>query len=387
MAQFVDDPRLRGLAALARSLGRSAELVVMLELAAEGALIAIDAASVSISRQEPGTGTVRTLINVGRLGPSEERWPEDEVYQVDDFLVDRAWSGMSAQLAIGELRIAITSVGDPDGDPEEIRLLRSLEKASAMSAPLVVDGKLWGELYATRETEAEPFGATDEAYAEALCAILSGAVSRALHTDALGRMAFLDPLTGLANRRALDDAAATAFDGISLRSGRRVSAVTVDVNGLKTVNDTSGHGEGDRLLTQVGTLLYKHFAHLNGSLVARVGGDEFCILVPGHRIDHVVAAARAACSAARELPVGEGLSCGIATTTEYGHETARQLFTASDTAQYRAKRHGILEPVAAEAPYGYEDAAEVVSLARLTQRLPRSAGWTPGIVESAPPAG
>jgi GGDEF domain-containing protein len=348
MAQFVDDPRLRGLAALARSLGRSAELVVMLELAAEGALIAIDAASVSISRQEPGTGTVRTLINVGRLGPSEERWPEDEVYQVDDFLVDRAWSGMSAQLAIGELRIAITSVGDPDGDPEEIRLLRSLEKASAMSAPLVVDGKLWGELYATRETEDEPFGATDEAYAEALCAILSGAVSRALHTDALGRMAFLDPLTGLANRRALDDAAATAFDGISLRSGRRVSAVTVDVNGLKTVNDTSGHGEGDRLLTQVGTLLYKHFAHLNGSLVARVG---------------------------------------IATTTEYGHETARQLFTASDTAQYRAKRHGILEPVAAEAPYGYEDAAEVVSLARLTQRLPRSAGWTPGIVESAPPAG
>jgi diguanylate cyclase (GGDEF)-like protein len=387
MIQFVDDPRLRGLAALARSLGRSAELVVMLELAAEGALIAIDAASVSISRQEPGTGTVRTLINVGRLGPGEERWPEDEVYQVDDFLVDRAWSGMSAQFAVGELRIAITCVDDPHGDPEEVRLLRCLQKASAMSAPLIVDGKLWGELYATREAADEPFGATDEAYAEALCAILSGAVSRALHTDALQRMAFLDPLTGLANRRALDDAAAEAFDGVSVRSGRRVSAVTFDVNGLKTVNDTAGHSEGDRLLTQVGSLLYKHFAHLNGSLVARVGGDEFCVLVPGHHIDHVVAAARDACSAAGGLSIGEGLSCGIATTTEYGHETAKHLLTASDAAQYQGKRCGLKDPVAAEAPYGYEDGAATSAPAPMTQRLPRSTGWGPGIVDSAPPAG
>jgi diguanylate cyclase (GGDEF)-like protein len=387
MTLIVDDPRLRGLASLARSLGRSAELVVMLELAAEGALIAIDAASVSISRQEPGTGTVRTVINVGRLGPGEERWPKDEVYQVDDFLVDRAWSGMSAQFAVGELRIAITSVDDPDGDPEEVRLLRSLEKASSMSAPLVVDGKLWGELYATREGTDDPFGATDEAYAEALCAILSGAVSRALHTDALERMAFLDPLTGLANRRALDDAAATAFDGISVRSGRRVSAVTFDVNGLKTVNDTSGHGEGDRLLIHIGSLLHKHFAHLNGSLVARVGGDEFCVLIPGHHIGRVVAAARGACSAASELSTGEGLSCGIATTTKSGHEMAKHLLTASDAAQYRAKRRGILVPVAADAPYGYEDAA--ISPAAPTGRVPalRSPAWTPSIVRSAPPAG
>src|SRR4028118_2045174 len=129
MAQFVDDPRLRGLASLARSLGRSAELVVMLELAAEGALIAIDAASVSISRQEPGTGTVRTLINVGRLGPTEERWPENEVYRVEDFQVGNIWAGMSAQFAAGELRSILNSVDDPDAEPVGVALLRSLDKA------------------------------------------------------------------------------------------------------------------------------------------------------------------------------------------------------------------------------------------------------------------
>jgi diguanylate cyclase (GGDEF)-like protein len=169
----------------------------------------------------------------------------------------------------------------------------------------------------------------------------------------LERMAFLDPLTGLANRRALDEAAATAFDAIAGRAGRRVSAVNFDVNGLKAVNDTAGHSEGDRLLTQVSGLLHRHFLGLHGSLVARVGGDEFTVLVPGHSIESVVAAAQDACRAARQLTIGQGLSCGIATTTDLGIETAKLLLTASDAAQYQAKRRGCLEPVAAEDPYGY----------------------------------
>ena len=354
MPDVGEDRRLRGLAAVARSLGRSAELAVMVELAAEGARKALKAASVSISRQEPGTGISRTLINVGHLGPAEQRWPEDEVYRVQDFSVDRVWAGMSAQFAVGELRIGVVSIDEPDADPQEVALLRSLDKASSISAPLLVDGRLWGELYATREIGEAVFDGTDLAYTEALSAILSGAFSRALHVDSLQRMAFLDPLTGLANRRALDDAAATAFDGIGGRSGRRVSAVNFDVNGLKTVNDTSGHDEGDRLLTLVANLLQTHFANLQGSLVARVGGDEFTVLIPGHSITSVVGAARRACASARLLPMGAGLSCGVATTIEGGIETAKQLLTASDAAQYEAKRQGRHDPVAAGAPYGYE---------------------------------
>lgn len=355
MPQPIGDARLRGLAAVARSLGRSEQLVVMVELAAEGAVQALAAASVSISRLEPGTGTIRTLVNVGRLGPDEQRWPENEVYRVQDYQVGNVWAGMSAQFAAGELRIVIVSVDDPGADPVEVRALRSLHKVSSMSAPLVVDGQLWGELYATREHGDDPFDGTDEAYTEALAAILGGAISRALHVGSLERMAFLDPLTGLANRRALDDAAANTFDDISRRSGGRVSAVNLDVNGLKAVNDSAGHAAGDRLLTLVGGLLFKHFAHLRGALVARVGGDEFTVLVPGYDISSVVAAAEQVCKDARELPLG-GLSCGIATTTDRRSDTGKQLLIAADVAQYEAKRQGLSTPVSAAYPFDYEAA-------------------------------
>ena len=354
MPQPAGDARLRGLASVARSLGRSAQLAVMVELAAEGAVQALRAASVSISRLEPGTGTVRTLINVGRLGPTEERWPENEVYRVEDFQVGNIWAGMSAQFAAGELSTILNSVDDPGADPVEVAILRSLDKASSMSAPLVVDGRLWGELYATREHGDDPFDVTDEAYTEALGAILGGAVSRALHVDSLERMAFLDPLTGLANRRALDDAAATAFDAIASRAGGRVSAVNLDVNGLKAVNDFSGHAAGDRHLTMLGGLLHKNFAHLHGALVARVGGDEFTVLIPGHDIATVVAAAQGACRDARDLPTGGGISCGIATTTERRSDLGKQLLIAADVAQYQAKRQGLVTPVSAAYPFDYQ---------------------------------
>jgi diguanylate cyclase (GGDEF)-like protein len=189
-------------------------------------------------------------------------------------------------------------------------------------------------------------------------------------------MAFVDPLTGLANRRALDEAARTAFSAVAGRPGRRVSVATLDLNGLKSVNDQSGHGEGDRLLRQVATILLKHFADLPGSLVARVGGDEFTVLVPGHAPSKVAAAAAKVCQETSELPIGAGLACGIATTTRSGPEVAQKLLIAADTAQYAAKREGRTTPVFASAPYGYEVAA-------LSCALPRSAVRDRGFAEPA----
>ena len=350
MPNAVGDVRLLGLVAVARDLSRSTEVKAIIEVAAEGALAPLNAASVSIGRQEPGTGTIRTLINTGRLGPDEQRWPDDEVYQIDNYLLLQVWAGMAESFAVGQLRIIVVSVDDPAADPEEVKLLRSFDKATSMSTPLIVDGKMWGEVYATRESGAAPFDSNDEDFAEAFSAILSGALSHALHVESLTRMAYLDALTGLANRRALDDAAGVVFDPVAAPSGRPVTAVAFDVNGLKEVNDTAGHEAGDRLLTQVGSLLDAHFADLHGSLVARVGGDEFTVLVPVHSASAVVAAAERACLAANELLDGAGLSCGVATTTECGTEAATRLLAAADAAQYQAKRAGRIGPVAAAHP-------------------------------------
>jgi len=345
MSDQIDDARIRSLAGVARTLGRSAQLDAMIEVAAEEALHALAAASVSISRLEQGTGGIRTVINVGNLGPDEKRWPTNEVYRLDDF--------MKLQAVVGELRIWTMSVHDADADPGELALLRALGKGSSMGAPLVVDGKLRGELYATRQMEQPAFSDTDAAYSEALSAILAGAISRALHVDSLERMAFLDPLTGLANRRALDEAATLALDTVSERSGRRVSVVALDLNRLKDVNDAFGHSEGDRLLTSVARLLQQRFARLHGSLVARVGGDEFTVLVPGHDIAEVMETANDVCASASDLPLGAGFSCGVATAI-LGEvdDPFPLLFRAADRAQYAAKRAAMLnqhaEPVPVE---------------------------------------
>lgn len=76
------DKRIHSLGAMARALGRGNPLDRLLETAAEEARDAIHAATVSVSRLEPGTGNLRTLLNVGDLGPQEVRWPEQELYSL-----------------------------------------------------------------------------------------------------------------------------------------------------------------------------------------------------------------------------------------------------------------------------------------------------------------
>jgi diguanylate cyclase (GGDEF)-like protein len=333
--------RIRSLAALARDTGRSGTLSEIIEVAAEGAREAIGAASVSVSRLESGTGVVRTLLNVGDLGPDEERWPADEAYPIDEF----ACLGLLTQGTVSWS----TSLDDPDGDPREIELLRELGKGSSMGAPLVVDGVLWGELYATRRVSEPAFGEDDIAYLEALTAILAGGISRALREQSLEAMAYHDPLTGLANRRALDERADWAFDHAD-GAARPVTVVVADINGLKRVNDTHGHLVGDQLIKSVGGAMLRHFSRLPGALVARVGGDEFTVLVVGHDPADVVTVADELCGLTWNLGTPATLSCGAASVLVGDGETLnpRELFAAGDRAQYVAKRGRLRRTVCAD---------------------------------------
>ena len=342
-ARADDTARILSLAVMARALSRSVRLDQMLELASEEAVKALDASTVSISSLRPGTGALQTVINVGDLAPHEQRWPTDEIYQFDDY--PQAWSVM------GDLKVWVTRLDDPEADSNELALLESLGKLSSMAAPLLVDGRFWGEIYATRGRDHEHFSELDVAYMEALAAILGGALSRAIHFEALERLAFRDPMTGLANRRALDQAAARVLEHLADGVGRQVTAVAVDVNGLKEVNDSLGHHAGDELLKAVAGLLERHFSPMVGSLVARTGGDEFIVLVPSQSIPAVVAVADAFCAAAADLSAGAGVSCGVAGAISEGPPvTASELFRAADQAQYEGKRRRSRTAVVAELP-------------------------------------
>ena len=102
------------------------------------------------------------------------------------------------------------------------------------------------------------------------------------HLEAERALARHDPLTGLANRRHFDELAGREI-ARARRYGHATTLVFLDVDGLKAINDRRGHAAGDRLLRTVGSLLTEAVRVLD--VVARIGGDEFVVLLPGTDLD------------------------------------------------------------------------------------------------------
>ena len=94
--------------------------------------------------------------------------------------------------------------------------------------------------------------------------------------DQVRQLAFYDPLTGLPNRRMLDDRLAQAI-AETKRSSRHKALMVLDLDNFKTLNDSHGHALGDLLLIEVTTRLKKCVRAID--TVARFGGDEFVVLL------------------------------------------------------------------------------------------------------------
>jgi diguanylate cyclase (GGDEF)-like protein len=158
-----------------------------------------------------------------------------------------------------------------------------------------------------------------------------------LRHDAEWRAAREDPLTGVGNRRALDERMALAID-----SGRSVAVVAIDVDNLKVVNDSHGHACGDEVLRRVGQLLAEQSRAED--VVARAGGDEFVVVLDnpdergaGELVDRIrEAAERIAITADEPWFAMLRLSIGQATSTDGTPIT--DLLTKADTRMYAEKR-------------------------------------------------
>lgn len=154
------------------------------------------------------------------------------------------------------------------------------------------------------------------------------------------RQAFVDPLTGLANRASFMARLSTA---VATNKGRDVAVVFVDLDRFKNVNDSLGHAIGDSLLSVVGGRLQA--AAGPDILVARLGGDEFTLLIEGQAAESraLAAAERIVSRMGRPIAVsGHELfvsaSAGIAVSER--RTTPTELLRRADIALYRAKDEG-----------------------------------------------
>lgn len=169
-----------------------------------------------------------------------------------------------------------------------------------------------------------------------LAEALRTVIGRQQERQRLDRLAHRDQLTGLANRRRLEDELDQLF---AADAGRRADAALImcDVDGLKRVNDTRGHAAGDDVLRAV-ALTLEAAGSDEDALVARLGGDEFCILLRSAGLLRAQQLARRVATQVRtSAPSGVGLSCGVAYAAQA--ETPSELLRRADEAQYQVKRH------------------------------------------------
>lgn len=167
-----------------------------------------------------------------------------------------------------------------------------------------------------------------------------------------------DPLTGLANRDSLLRAAREAVQRADARPGRRVALVVLDLDRFRSLNDTLGHGAGDRLLVQVGNRLRRavrtepprpgdrrdrrRSAAEPGPVVARLSGDEFAVLLPDAGDDPLRTARALVADLAAPLLL-DGLqlvlesSAGVASTPADAAD-AETLLRHADVAMAHAQR-------------------------------------------------
>jgi diguanylate cyclase (GGDEF)-like protein/PAS domain S-box-containing protein len=151
----------------------------------------------------------------------------------------------------------------------------------------------------------------------------------------LAAQARTDPLTGLANRRALDERLADELRR-ARRDGRPAALVLVDVNGFKLLNDTWGHPVGDEVLTAIGTVLRAVTREVD--LAARLAGDEFALVLPATGTAEARAVVARLHTAIAADPVLARRRVTVAAGTAAGTADAEWLYRSADAALYAVKR-------------------------------------------------
>ncbi len=170
--------------------------------------------------------------------------------------------------------------------------------------------------------------------------------------EALREQSIRDPLTGLYNRRYMEEALQQHLSRVT-RHLHPLGTIMVDIDHFKRINDTYGHATGDALLRELGKLLKNHVR--NEDIACRYGGEEFMLIMPDASLEIAHQRAEFLRQEAKKLRVqdagqsfeGITLSLGVAIYPQHGR-TKESVLRAADAALYRAKQEGRDRVVVAE---------------------------------------
>ena len=320
---------LRVLMSLSASVAATNSLSELLDLAAAESRSALDATSVAVSRWEAQAEVLRTVVNAGELAPGEEIHPSDEIYRLTD-------DDPLKQLLL-EGRSYVGVVDDPDLLQTERVLLERLGRRSCLAVPIMLGEVAWGELWASRDASRPDFDDHDLRLLTAIAGQVAAGVGRVELFGRMAELALQDGLTGLANRRALEERLGLALEDAT--EEHEVTLLLCDVDNLKELNDLRGHHGGDWALKAVAGTLRTAAELLPRALVVRLSGDEFGILAEGAGLEAVQQVAEAAIDRLSGHRPPVGLSCGIA-SSRLELRRPSELLRAADAALYSAKRTG-----------------------------------------------
>ncbi|GAB3257495.1 diguanylate cyclase [Chitinimonas naiadis] len=231
----------------------------------------------------------------------------------------------------------------------EIRLvLRTGQPGQAPEQDVIVQFEVDGYKDKTELTASKLFSCVITAlrtyeYVTALNSLNAELEARvAIRTAELERLAMIDPLTGAGNRRHLE-ARADAECANAQRNQTPLALITFDIDHFKQINDTWGHTAGDEVLCEVVNLTRVYLRPHD--FLARVGGEEFVILLPGADLPAatLVAERLQAGIAAMQVGTNHGairLTASFGVTLHCGEARLIEVLERADTALYQAKHNG-----------------------------------------------
>jgi diguanylate cyclase (GGDEF)-like protein len=236
----------------------------------------------------------------------------------------------------------LVPLGSGIADPAEVGLAQMLPAGTELVVPLDAGGERVAVLLLGARLNGEGYGAAERDLVATLAFASAIALNNAELVARLEAAASTDQLTGLFNRRALE-ARLEAEISRGVRHEIRTTVAMLDLDRFKVINDTLGHGAGDRYLVLVSQLLRRHIRTLD--VVGRLGGDEFVVILPMTNPDEGIKFVQRLLVGFEDLAAehpefgAASVSIGMAEAPRNG-VTSEAVLAAADAALYAAKRRG-----------------------------------------------